>query len=206
MNDQLTQALNQGYSHADRDAETFAFLGGGVNVNSLHIPPPTPGVISLLEMHGSPFISGCPAGSILTEDLYLTIFLLARRENGAFKEIDIAPMLSDMGEHDPAEVAEDVNEMFKHAVAGFGLLPDKKQPENQQRKFDAVWLSNVVSICSKVTNLTPFDIIWRLPLAAVGFYTAQLAMENGEKGVGRKQNFKAALDLIRQKREAQNNA
>jgi hypothetical protein len=93
--------------------------------------------------------------------------------------------------------------MFRHALAGFALIPDNKNPEkpDNQRMYDAEWLTSLIAVGARISNRTDFDVLWRVPLAAVGFYFAQYLRENGVKGIGRQLDVKAAMDYIKSKRE-----
>jgi hypothetical protein len=209
---EVIDSLYKGYSHADRDAETSAFMGGGISIGDIEVPPPTPGVQSQLEMLDSPFVN---AGGIDVQDVALAVWLLKQRSSDAMKNpeglADIGSHLLAMLQESPKDYYNGVDalvKMFEMAGRGFDLVPPsndpRKEPEHH-RQFDATWLAFIVSIGVKMTNRTDTEILWNTPMASLGFYFAQLAIESGEKGVGRQLDYKSALELLRKKRDTEGN-
>jgi hypothetical protein len=190
------------YSHADRDAETAAFLGGGVYFDSLFVPPPVPGVITQLEMLGSPFLSG---DSAELKDIVLAVYLLISRSPDAMNsetiDTDLHKISVQLQTVD--NPAAELTPMFNLMQRGFELLPPSPLTPggHDQRHYDAIWLSECVYIGNQMSNKSDADIIWQTPVAAIGFYAAQLARQNGVKGVGRKIDPAAALALLPRNRK-----
>jgi hypothetical protein len=185
------------YSHADRDAETAAFFGGGAYLGELYVPPPVPGVISQLEMLESPYITDAAPDTL--EAITLAVYLLVQHSPHAMDAADRDIKLAACAEAvasvtDPAGI---LAPMFVMMNRGFELIPGTPgtnlAPELNQRQYDALWLSSCVSIGHRMTHKTDTQIIWETPLAALGFYAAELAREDGVKGVERKINPAAAL-------------
>lgn len=211
----MTQDLNTFaaglYDETERDAETLAFLGGGVFVRKLRIPPPPPGVFSLLEICGSPFLQGVEAEQIHIEDLYLALRIMTEREKAVSSKINFKKMSKKIGKlsiGDALDAVRFVQDLFDFVYRGFDLLPPSNEPANKpvgERIFDAEWLAGIVAKVHGITGRTDFEIIWRIPLCSVGFYIAQYAKENGVKNVGRQPDEIKLLEFIKQKRETLKN-
>lgn len=196
----IVDALNTGYSHSERDAETYAFMGGDLHYENIVIPQPVAGIIPLLEQHDSPYLNG-ELGS--KEDLALAVYFLVNREKAIANVEDIIDLTGAISDIDG--LSNVILGMFSRSMAGFSMIPSSGDPtETNQRHFDAEWLAMIVSSVCTITNKTDFEAIWRVPLTAVGFYVAQNAKNNGVKGVGRERDYKAAIELLRKRREQEN--
>jgi len=192
----LESILNSNYSHADRDAETFAFLGGALLVGKLVIPQPTAGVFAYLEQLESPYLVG---GECNVEGVSIALYCLINRENLLNTEVDISDIVTNI--EDIQETHEMLEAMFNRSMDGFRTIPSKNVPESNQRTFEAEWLAMITSVVCNITNATAFEAIWRVPMTAVGFYMASYAKEQGVKGVGRQKDYVAALEYLKRKRE-----
>jgi hypothetical protein len=192
------------YNENDRDAETFASLGGAFRIGKLTVPYPCPGVFSLLEIWGSPFLSSLPVEEITIEDFYKALWLLTERENALSADIDLKPIEAQTGPLSPdylLAIAKEIKTVFNLSYTGFELLPGSGETSDKnERIFDALWLAGIVSKVHQITGRNEFYIKWRMPLAEIGFYIAQYAKENGEKGIGRRHDEAAMLNFLKPSR------
>ena len=192
------------YSHADRDAETAVFMGGGATVGKLYVSPPTPGVMSQLEMLESSFVTG---EEITVEHCFMAIYLLRKSSPDAISDkADFSAIIADVGDINIKGFHPLVN-LFEMSMRGFRMIPDEKASDKPRdhRHFDAEWLSLMVSVGVKMSGRTDQDILWNTPLCTMGFYFAQYLRENGMKGIGRVKDIKAMMAHIKAKREVKIN-
>lgn len=199
----IEKLLHGNYDEHERDAETYAFLNGDVTIGSISIPPVVAGIMPLLEIAHCPFLFGVLPSEIDLKSLILTTYIIRRREL-ALLDANTTDEAAIITEKNRIEVATLISGIFRHALAGFALIPDSKNSEkpDNQRMYDAEWLTSLVAVGARISNRTDFDILWRVPLTAVGFYFAQYLRENGVKGIGRQLDVKAAMDYIKSKRES----
>ena len=57
----------------------------------------------------------------------------------------------------------------------------------------------MVAAAHEISGAGEFELIWRVPMARIGFYVAEFAKKHGVKHVGRKLDYAAALEYQRKK-------
>ena len=60
--------------------ESLTALGGEMKIGEITFPPPTAGVLMLLETIGSPFVAADPPDEITLDEIIQTLFIIINRE------------------------------------------------------------------------------------------------------------------------------
>jgi len=82
LTDQIENILEIDDAEQDvRNLETLASLEGGMAVGDILLPPPTIGVLMLLETIDSPFISGVEVKGIGLRDILRALYVMVEREH-----------------------------------------------------------------------------------------------------------------------------
>ena len=68
------------------------------------------------------------------------------------------------------------------------MLPRITQENSEKMRFDADWLTHVVSVVCPLTNKTSEEVIYDMSLTECMYYLIQRARENDAKGEIRRRN------------------
>lgn len=195
----------------DYEAEALQFLGSDATFGRMTLPAPFGCYFTLLELITSKFFlepTRC-SGHDVAKALYI---LTAGRASmpdirdelagGAKLEKAAAKFWRRHGKDIASHYAQVVEWVLVTPCEGFDMLPSG--PESKKEFwFDAEYLAGHGSIAARAAGTTMDDVMWRMPLAAVGHLIAADARREGVKGVGRKPDKEIlAKELVEaQKRE-----
>lgn len=194
----------------DFDGEALQFLGAGLPLPGLTLPPPVLGVFPMLELFTSRYFLD-PLGCA-PEDIAKGLYVFAHREKALPLVAEACRGGSAFGReagkwflrHSDAITAnypEIVRYTLHLPFEGFDLLPTETGGPEKAFIFDAEWLAAVAGTVAMTTGDTLRAVLWEMPLEAVGHVLAFRARYEGRKGVGRKDDL-ADLDRIMKEADA----
>ena len=76
--DSLEETLHDEEENLDINSETLLNLGGVMEVGNIKLPPPTAGVVMLLELIDSPFITG--GDKFTLDDIFKALYVINRKQ------------------------------------------------------------------------------------------------------------------------------
>lgn len=186
-------------------SEMLTILGGHCQIGEIVFAPPTPGIIAMLDLAKSPFISA-ESNEIRGVDIDVAFRILITGRD-AFEDLpDLEGSLEvvSMGMCEKfklsyGDVAPAIFKVLRTAFAGFEMTPaNGPKSEKNKNGFDADWLSALVAAVSNVTHLTPDEIIWRTPMTSCSYYCMQNLRKLGVRDVGHRIRGREAMDRLRE--------
>jgi len=207
-------AVAGGLTKEELNCEALLALGADMYYEDIRIPQPSAGSFMLLEMMGNAYVKG---GDVTDFDIDVALFVLMKKKKALGAVLEhvqfgesikgyIDEFIESFGTYNRTVFKVFLHTYFKNTSNGFDMLPCCVSEEESTKKlvFDAEWLMSYVSICHKITGLGMDEVIWDLSMVNGGFCMAEMAKENGQKGVERKQEWLAMLEEIKKQAEADN--
>lgn len=170
----------------DEMNELITVLGGQYQIDGCDgfaFAPPAAGIIAVLAACQSPFVNG---GELTVMDIDAALYLLHKGKS-AFKGdpatlyTDAAGFCNKIGAN-TYDAATAIESALKLAFRAFKMFPSAGNEEKNQH-YDADWLTSIVAMVSKVTNLRPDYIIWKLPFTSAGYYICQYCRQMGQQHI-----------------------
>ena len=92
--------------------------------------------------------------------------------------------------------------MYLGMAGGYDMLPDFAMSTDgkprKQRSFDADWLTHIITMVTEVSNATPEQIMWDMPLAMASYLVMQAMRKAGVKGIAEKKKSGEALTRVKE--------
>jgi hypothetical protein len=177
-------------NQSDELLEVATLLGGVYAIRSTIIHPVTPAALSLLWLLRSPFLGLSPKLAEIDTDIALYILATGREcFNGNISDI-VERSAGFCVQHgiDMDEAQTAIYDAVRLAFRAYQMLPSSHTAENKKQdlKFDADWLSKLISMVHDITGEKPEDIMWSMSMTAAGYYVIQYCRKNGMKHIERR--------------------
>ncbi len=92
--------------------------------------------------------------------------------------------------------------MYLGMAGGYDMLPDYAMSTDgksrKQRNFDADWLTHIITMVTEVSNATPEQIMWDMPMAMASYLVMQTMRKAGVKGIGEKKKYGEAIARVKE--------
>lgn len=185
----------------DEVMELLTVLGGNAFVSgNVPVKPPTPGVISMLAIVNSPFLS--KPKEITPEDVDKAMYILIHRRD-AFDKIDLDANFADETKNFCALLGLDygsatlaILKLLRIGFLAFDMLPDVPEDTEKKIRFDADWISYIVRGVSDVSHYTPEQILWDVPMTTCGYLCVQSMKKAGIKGICRRSKTEKTMQRL----------
>lgn len=181
----------------DFGAETLACLGVPLVLRSgrrsLHLPPVTLGVMSVLEALACRFIPdplGCDTEAVFTA----AAVNLAGRDSRRFitEPVRLARQVRQIRKKYGPAIIENYRDFLRHfhetPFNGFGMIKKKGSPSSEPWWYGATALAALVNGAGNSAGYDADGAIWDLPLVLAGHIVAAKAASMDELAVGRPKN------------------
>lgn len=201
--DFILDELEKSRNKQNDKLELAAVRGGGIgigkiansNLPCLVVEPVTPAILSYLWEIESPFL-GFSDGKVLSKDVDIALYIL---DNGkdlyTNKDLNISKIAVDSLDYTPKnglnyETARDaIHGILQLGFSAYKMFPDIPTIDTQSKnitRYDADWITGIVSMVHAVTGLTPTEILWNTAMTSCGFYIAHYCRKNGMKNIGKR--------------------
>ena len=170
----------------DRILELALALGGCAEIREIQIPAPTPGVVMILAVIGSPLVmpkAGIP--NLLDVDIAAYIMVMGREAlDGVASYSDIETMAAgycDQVNVPRVELWNLMQDMISESVRGLERIPSNGTRNSEPVKFSLGWYAEITAGIAEAAQVSAEYAGWSMPLAIGVHYLVALHRKNGGK-------------------------
>ena len=166
--------------------ELMMVLSKTFTVSGVVVSCITPAIWSYLYAIGSPYAT---EGKVNEIDTDIMLYLLHNGIRSVDKNIiENANGFCSSHNIDYATAEADLKMLIYLSFRPLEMLPRVTQDNSEKMRFDADWLTHVISVVCPLTNKTSEEVIYDMSLTECMYYLIQRARENDAKGEIRRRN------------------